>query len=193
MNNFGSMYEGTAVMQYILKCLGAKIGKFTEFQGNAFQGMPKLMAMGAGSFIGGGSFTFTYEMKRESVYLAPVVFDNAFLGNESIASPGSTLEHQAFIGSLTPLYTDVAIPADEVWQGNPPMLLGSRPKNEVADGTNSVIPTSKLQFIRRYIMESTSWFGAILNNYFEDILLAACLHHLNWTTESWSQGLLPSS
>jgi non-ribosomal peptide synthetase-like protein len=178
MNEHGSLYEGTAIMHNILQCIGAKIGKYTEFQGNAFQGMPKLMRMGEGSFIGGGSFTFTYQMKGDSVYLAPVIFDNAFLGNDSITAPGCTLEHQAFIGSMTPVYTDVVVPADEVWQGNPPRNLGARPSNNVSDGTDSIVPDSHFHFFRRYIMESTSWFGAIINNYLEDILLSGCLHFI---------------
>jgi len=176
MDENGSVYQDTVVYHNILQCIGAKIGKYTEFQGNAFQGMPSLMRMGEGSFVGGGSFVFTYQMKRDSVYLAPATFHSAFLGNDSITAPGATLEYEAFVGSLTPILSDITVPAGEVWQGNPPMKMGSRPVNNISDGTDSVCPESRWIFLRRWIIESIGWWGGIVNGYMEDFLLAIFLH-----------------
>jgi len=178
MNEHGSVYDGTVVYHNILQCIGAQIGKYTEFQGNAFQGMPNLMHMGEGSFVGGGSFTFTYQMKQNSLYLAPVTFDSAFLGNDSVTAPGATLGDSAFVGSLTPIHSNVVVPPGEVWQGNPPMKMGSRPVHNITDGTDSVVPDSRFVFYRRVLLETCGWFASILNNYMEDLLLAAMLHML---------------
>ncbi|GAB3163922.1 non-ribosomal peptide synthetase [Amycolatopsis stemonae] len=122
-----------------LRLLGAKIGRGTE--ASTVAGVPRLMAVGSGSFLADDSLVAPYRLRAGHLRCAvATVGDRAFVGNSAEVAPGHVVPSGSLIGVLSQAPREAG--EGTSWLGRPALRIPRQPVS--ADPARTSAPAGRL-------------------------------------------------
>ena len=125
------LFQGSPVMAWYLRLLGAKIGKdayICDFEAGA----PDLLVIGEGAAIGSRTKFANGEVVGNELVIGEIVIGkDAYLGTSCVIEHDVVIGDHAELGDLTSLPAGSRIAACEKWDGSPGRLAGTVPLAEL--------------------------------------------------------------
>ncbi|XP_071913764.1 uncharacterized protein [Coffea arabica] len=122
---FAKLLSGTEAFCIYLRLLGAKVGKYCSIRAINPVSEPKLLSLGAGVHLGDFSRIITSYYSSKGISRGKVdVQDNAVIGSQSIALPGSIIQKDVILGALSVAPENSVLQRGGVYVGsqNPVMI-----------------------------------------------------------------------
>jgi len=112
-------FQGSPVMRFYLRALGAKIGK-DALIGEIEPGAADLISIGAGASIGSNANFANARVEGNELIIGTIdIGANAYIGSSCVLEENVVIEEGAELGDLTAIGAGGRIGAWEVWDGSP--------------------------------------------------------------------------
>ena len=119
----GAMLQGTPVMRFYLRMLGAKIGG-DNFIGNLSCGAVDLVTIGSGNSIGNAAIANSEVVGNELIIGEVRIGDDVYIGSSTVIGHGVVVEDHAELADLPSVAPGLRIGRCEKWDGSPAAKTG---------------------------------------------------------------------
>lgn len=110
---------GTPLLPWILRLLGARVGKDVDILSENFAAFD-VLSIGDGSSIEDEAAVYGYHVSQGELIIEPIAIGRrCFVGTRSVVAPGAVMEDDARLDDLSLLPAGARIPAGETWAGSP--------------------------------------------------------------------------
>jgi non-ribosomal peptide synthetase-like protein len=117
-------FQGTPIMRWFLRCLGAKVGDdaiICDFEGGGID----LVSIGKGVTIGGKALFANAEVIGDELVIGCIdIGDDAYIGTSCVIGCNVTIGAGAELADLTSLSAETRVGSWEKWEGSPGRAVG---------------------------------------------------------------------
>ncbi|KAL3519203.1 hypothetical protein ACH5RR_021792 [Cinchona calisaya] len=121
---FAKLLSGTEAFCIYLRLLGARVGKYCSIRAINPVSDPRLLSIGAGVHLGDFSRIITGFYSSKGISCGKVeVQDNAVVGSQSIALPGSVIQKDVILGALSVAPENSVLQSGGVYVGSQNLIM----------------------------------------------------------------------
>ncbi len=124
LQSLGTMYRSAPLLSYVLRRLGATVGRNVQCAHDAsLSGPLDLISMGDDVSISTGAYVQATRWSGPHLHVGPVRLESRCrIGTRAGVAPGTTVGAGAWVTPLTPVHGDVG--PGEIWEGAPARRVG---------------------------------------------------------------------